>query len=230
MKLIGLLGGMSWESTAVYYRLMNEAVREKLGALHSARVLIHSVDFQEIERCQHRGDWNEAGRLLGIAAQSLKAGGADFLVMATNTMHKVAAEIEAASGLQLLHIADPTGEALVKAGVKRVSLLGTRFTMEQEFYRNRLAQKFGLEVVTPESAERDLVHNIIYQELCLGITKPQSAGAYSAIIAKQKALDAEAVILGCTEITMIINQENSALPVFDTTELHAKAAVERALG
>jgi aspartate racemase len=229
MKLIGLLGGMSWESTAVYYRLMNEAVREKLGALHSARILLHSVDFQEIERCQHRGDWDEAGRLLGIAAQSLKAGGADFLVMATNTMHKVATEIEAASGLELLHIADPTGEALVEAGVKRVLLLGTRFTMEQDFYRSRLSQKFGLEVMIPEGDDRDLVHKIIYQELCLGITKPESAAAYSAIIEKHWVEGAEAVILGCTEITMIINQGNSALPVFDTTALHVSAAVERSL-
>ena len=228
MKLIGLLGGMSWESTALYYRLMNEEVRASLGGLHSARILMHSVDFHGIEQRQHKGDWAGTATILGEAAKGLKAGGAEFLVIATNTMHKVAAEIEAASGLEILHIADPTGAALIKAGVKKVALLGTRFTMEQDFYRSRLVDKFDLDVATPELADRDTIHRIIYEELCLGITKPESAAAYRAIIDKLKQSGAEAVILGCTEITMIVSEANSSLPVFDTTALHAKAAVVRA--
>ncbi len=229
MKLIGLLGGMSWESTALYYRLINEEVRAKLGGLHSASILLHSVDFHDIERRQHAGDWSGTAEILGKAAEGLKAGGAEFLVIATNTMHKVATEIEAASGLEILHIADPTGEALVNAGVKKVGLLGTRFTMEQEFYRDRLIDKFNLDVMTPDLDDRDIIHRIIYEELCLGITKSESAAAYCTIIDKLKKSGAEAVILGCTEITMIISGANSSLPVFDTTALHAKAAVARAL-
>ena len=230
MKLIGLLGGMSWESTALYYRLMNEAVREKLGGLHSARILLHSVDFHEIEQRQHKGDWDGTAQILGEAAKGLKAGGADFLVIATNTMHKVAPHIETASGLDILHIADPTGQALKRDGIKRVALLGTRFTMEQDFYRERLTKGFGLDVMVPEDADRDTIHRVIYEELCLGVTKPESALAYVDIIARLKAQGAEAVILGCTEITMIINAGNSPLPVYDTTRLHALAAVDRALG
>ena len=229
MKLIGLLGGMSWESTALYYRLMNEAVREKLGGLHSARILLHSVDFHEIEQRQHKGDWDGTAQILGEAAKGLKAGGADFLVIATNTMHKVAPHIETASGLDILHIADPTGQALKRDGIKRVALLGTRFTMEQDFYRERLTKEFGLDVMVPEEADRDTIHRVIYEELCLGVTKPESALAYVDIIARLKAQGAEAVILGCTEITMIINAGNSPLPVYDTTRLHALAAVDRAL-
>lgn len=229
MKLIGLIGGMSWESTALYYRLMNEEVRARLGGLHSARILLHSVDFHEIEQRQHRGDWDGTAEILGEAARGLKAGGAEFLVLATNTMHKVASSIEAASGLSLLHIADPTGEALVRDGVNRVALLGTRFTMEQDFYRARLESRFALEVMVPEADERDDIHRIIYEELCLGVTKAQSAERYAAIISAMKARGAEAVILGCTEITMIVNDANSALPVYDTTALHARAAVAAAL-
>ena len=229
MRLIGLLGGMSWESTALYYRLMNEEVRASLGGLHSARILLHSVDFHDIEQRQHGGDWEGTAEILGMAATGLKAGGADFLVIATNTMHKVAAQIETASGLEILHIADPTGEALAKAGVKRVALLGTRFTMEQDFYRKRLEERFGLDVLVPELQDRETIHSIIYDELCLGVTKMESAQAYCAIIAKLKAAGAEAVILGCTEITMIVGAHNSPLPVFDTTALHARAAVKRAL-
>ncbi len=229
MKLIGLLGGMSWESTALYYSLMNEEVRNTLGGLHSARVLLHSVDFHEIEQRQHKGDWDGTAGILCHAAKGLKAGGADFLVIATNTMHKVAPQIEAASGLDILHIADPTGAALVRDGVKRVALLGTRFTMEQDFYRDRLASNFGLDLLVPDDGDRNTIHRIIYDELCLGVTKPVSALAYVEIIARLKARGAEAVILGCTEITMIVNAENSPLPVYDTTRLHALAAVERAL-
>jgi aspartate racemase len=229
MKLIGLLGGMSWESTALYYRLMNEEIRTKLGGLHSARILLHSVDFHEIEQRQHNGNWDGTAEILGDAAMGLKAGGADFLVIATNTMHKVAPQIETASGLEILHIADPTGEALVRDSVKSVALLGTRFTMEQDFYRDRLARKFGLDVLVPDEEDRNTIHRIIYDELCLGVTKPGSTLAYVEIIARLKAKGAEAVVLGCTEITMIINAENSPLPVYDTTQLHALAAVERAL-
>ncbi len=229
MKLIGLIGGMSWESTALYYRLMNEEVRANLGGLHSARILLHSVDFHDIEQRQHRGDWDGTAEILGEAARGLKEGGAEFLVLATNTMHKVASSIEAASGLPLLHIADPTGEALVRDGVKRVALLGTRFTMEQDFYRARLESRFGLEVMVPEQGERDDIHRIIYEELCLGVTMAQSAERYAAIIAAMKARGAEAIILGCTEITMIVSDANSVLPVYDTTALHARAAVAAAL-
>lgn len=229
MKLIGLLGGMSWESTALYYRLMNEEFRKTLGGLHSARILLHSVDFHDIEQRQHKGDWDGTAQILRDAAKGLKAGGADFLVIATNTMHKVAPQIEAASGLDILHIADPTGEALVRDGVKRVALLGTRFTMEQDFYRDRLVKKFGLDVLVPGEEDRNTIHRIIYDELCLGVTKQDSVLAYVGIIARLKAKGAEAVILGCTEITMIVNPGNSPLPVYDTTRLHALAAVQRAL-
>lgn len=229
MKLIGLIGGMSWESTALYYRLMNEAVRERMGGLHSARILLHSVDFHEIEQRQHKGDWDGTAQILGEAAKGLKQGGADFLVIATNTMHKVSPQVEAASGLPILHIADRTGAALAADGITRVALLGTRFTMEQDFYRNRLTDRFGLDVMVPQADDRDMVHKIIYDELCLGITRPESALAYVAIIERLKAAGAQAVILGCTEITMIIQQSNSPLPVYDTTRLHALAAVEEAL-
>jgi aspartate racemase len=229
MKLIGLLGGMSWESTALYYRIMNEEVRGRLGGLHSARITLHSVDFFEIEQRQHSGDWDGTADILGDAAQSLRAAGADFLVIATNTMHKVVAQIEAASGLSVLHIADPTGEALVQAGVKHVALLGTRFTMEQDFFCKRLEEKFGLKVLTPDTDDRQTIHRVIYEELCHGVTKPESADCYCKIIAKLKIAGAQAVILGCTEISMIVNDNNSPLPVFDTTSLHAKAAVAKVL-
>ena len=228
MKCIGLLGGMSWESTAIYYRLMNEAVRDRLGGHHSARLLLHSVDFHLIKQLQHEGDWAGTAKILVEAARGLKAGGADFLVIATNTMHKVAREIEAGSGLTIVHIADPTGEALVADGVARVALLGTRFTMEQDFYRQRLEERFGLEVMVPEAGERDEIHRIIYDELCLGIIKRESAEIYREIIAAMKHRGAEAVILGCTEITMIVDEHVSPLPTYDTTRLHAEAAVARA--
>jgi aspartate racemase len=228
MKCIGLLGGMSWESTAIYYRLMNEAVRDRLGGHHSARLLLHSVDFHAIKQLQHDGDWAGTAKILVEAARGLKAGGADFLVIATNTMHKVAREIEAGSGLAIIHIADPTGEALVADGVARVALLGTRFTMEQDFYRRRLEERFGLEVLVPEPGERDEIHRIIYDELCLGIVRRESAEIYRDIIAAMKDRGAEAVILGCTEITMIVDADVSPLPTYDTTRLHAEAAVARA--
>lgn len=230
MKLIGLIGGMSWESSAIYYRLMNERVRDRLGGHHSARLLLHSVDFHAIKEMQHEGDWVGTARLLGQAARSLKAGGADFLVIATNTMHKVAREIEAESGLEVIHIADPTGEALAADGVSRVALLGTRFTMEQDFYRRRLEERFGLEVLVPEAGEREEIHRIIYDELCLGIVRRESAETYRDIIAAMRDRGAEAVILGCTEITMIVDEHVSPMPAYDTTRLHAEAAVDRAIG
>lgn len=229
MKLIGLLGGMSWESTALYYRLMNETVKRERGGLHSARILLHSVDFHEIEQRQHTGDWGGTAGILTSAARGLKSAGADFLVIATNTMHKVADEIEAGSQLPVLHIADPTGAALETAGIRTVALLGTRFTMEQEFYRGRLEAAFGLDVMVPETTEREEIHRAIYEELCLGVRKPESADRFATIIARMRDEGAEAVILGCTEIGMIIDSANSPLPVFDTTELHARAAVMKAL-
>lgn len=229
MKIIGLLGGMSWESTALYYRLMNEEVRRLCGGLHSARILLHSVDFHEIEQRQHRCDWDGTADILTAAAQGLAAGGADFLVIATNTMHKVIDEIAAASRLDILHIATPTGQALQRDGIGRVALLGTRFTMEQDFFRQRLVEDYGLVVDIPEAKERDDIHRIIYEELCMGITLPASAERFSAIIDAMKTRGAEAVILGCTEITMIVTAETSPLPVYDTTALHARAAVARAL-
>ncbi|MEH6414652.1 aspartate/glutamate racemase family protein [Pseudomonas sp. CGJS7] len=224
MKTLGLLGGMSWESTLPYYRLINETVRERLGGLHSAKLLLYSVDFAEVERLQHAGDWDAAGALLGRAATSLRDGGAQVLVICTNTMHKVADAVEAASRLPLLHIADPTGAAIRAAGLQRVGLLGTRFTMEQEFYRQRLIERHGLEVLVPEASEREIVHRVIYEELCLGQIREESRQAYRRIIAGLVARGAQGVILGCTEIGLLIGPDDVATPLFDTTALHARAA------
>ena len=229
MKTIGLIGGMSWESTIPYYRQINERIKEKLGGLHSAKIALYSVDFHEIERLQHAGDWEAAGRLLADAARSLKAAGADFLVLCTNTMHKVAPAIEAAVDIPLLHIADPTAEAIRAAGVSTVGLLGTRFTMEQAFYKDRLAERFGLKVLTPDEADRQVVHRIIYEELCLGQIRDESREAYRRIIAALVEQGAEAVILGCTEIMLLVGAGDSAVPLFDTTAIHAEAAVDKAL-
>ena len=229
MKCIGLLGGMSWESTVSYYQALNRGVRERLGGLHSARVLLNSVDFAEIERLQHAGDWPATARLLSVAARDLQAGGADFLLIGTNTMHKVAPEIEAAIDIPLLHIADATARRLVADGVKRVGLLGTRFTMEQAFYKGRLETLFGLEVLVPPEAERERVHRIIYDELCLGEVRGASRAEYLAIIAGLSEAGAEAVILGCTEIALLVGDAKAAVPLYDTTAIHAEAAVEWAL-
>lgn len=229
MKLIGLLGGMSWESTVLYYRLMNEETKSRLGGLHSARILLHSVDFHDIEQRQHAGDWAGTADILTEAARGLKAAGADFLVIATNTMHKVADDVEARSGLPTLHIADPTGKALVAAGAGRVALLGTRFTMEQDFYRARLENRFGLEVVVPNTDARAAIHRIIYDELCQGKVLEPSANVFRDVIADLAGTGAEAVILGCTEISMIVDPATAGLPTFDTTALHASAAVDQAL-
>ncbi|MFD1801898.1 aspartate/glutamate racemase family protein [Mixta tenebrionis] len=229
MKTIGLLGGMSWESTALYYKIINEGVQAQLGGLHSARLVMYSVDFYEIERLQAAGEWRQAAALLADAARALQAAGADFLVLCTNTMHKVAPEISAATSLPLLHIADATAEAVKAAGISKVGLLGTRFTMEQAFYRARLEQQFGIEVLVPDEAGRETVHHIIYQELCLGHIHPASREKYRAVIAGLVARGAEAIVMGCTEITLLIDQQDAAVPLFDTTRLHAEAAVALAL-
>lgn len=229
MKTIGLIGGMSWESTQTYYRLINVAIREKLGGLHSARLVLYSVDFHDIEVLQRQGDWQAAGVLLAQAAQSLQAAGADMVVICTNTMHKVADEVQAAVSIPLLHIADPTAQAIRAAGFQRVALLGTRFTMEQDFYRARLEQQHGLQVIVPEQSERDVVHRIIYEELCLGQIKPESKTAYLNIIRQLQTRGAQAVILGCTEISLLVQQTDLDLPLFDTTALHAMAAADAAL-
>ncbi len=229
MKTLGLLGGMSWESTLPYYRLINETVRERLGGLHSAKLLLYSVDFAEVERLQHAGDWDAAGVLLGQAARSLRDGGAQLLVICTNTMHKVADAVEAASGLPLLHIADPTGAAIRAAGLSRIGLLGTRFTMEQDFYRQRLVERHGLDVIVPDPAGRELVHRVIYEELCLGRIRDESRQAYREVIAGLVARGAQGVILGCTEIGLLIGAGDVEIPLFDTTALHARAAALAAI-
>ncbi|WP_371233863.1 aspartate/glutamate racemase family protein [Pseudomonas sp. QE6] len=229
MKTIGLIGGMSWESTIPYYRQINQTIKERLGGLHSAKIVLFSMDFHEIERLQHAGDWGAAGALLAGAARSLRAAGADFLVLCTNTMHKVAPAIEAAVDIPLLHIADPTAEAIREAGVTKVGLLGTRFTMEQAFYKDRLQEKFDLQVLTPSDEERQVVHRIIYEELCLGRILDESREAYRRIIASLVERGAQAVILGCTEISLLVGPQDASVPLFDTTAIHARRAAERAL-
>ncbi|CAN7678381.1 aspartate/glutamate racemase family protein [Ensifer adhaerens] len=230
MKVIGLIGGMSWESSAEYYRIINETVRARLGGVHSAKSLMWSMDFGEIERLQHRGDWPALTGEMIAAARRLEAGGADFLMICTNTMHKMAADVSAAVSIPLLHIADPTAEKIKAAGLRKVGLLGTAFTMEQDFYKGRLAEKFGLDVLVPEAEDRAKVHEIIYRELVAGIVKDSSRDAYRAIIARLVDAGAEAIIMGCTEIMLLISQADSPVPVFDTTEIHALAAVDLALG
>lgn len=228
LKTLGLIGGMSWESTVPYYRQINESVKARLGGLHSARIILYSVDFAEMEQLQASGQWQAAGALLADVAQKLEGAGADALVLCTNTMHKVADAISAAVGIPLLHIADPTALAIRQAGFTRVGLLGTKFTMEQDFYRQRLEQH-GLTVLTPALADRDLVHQVIYQELCLGQINDASRQAYLRVIADLGARGAQAIILGCTEIAMLVQPENCSLPVFDTTVLHARSAAHWAL-
>lgn len=228
MKTIGLIGGMSWESTLEYYRILNETVKSRLGGLHSAKCLLYSVDFSEVEVLQREGRWEEAGQLMADAAQRLERGGADFIVLCTNTMHKLCPQIEAAVKIPLLHIADATAAAVKAAGLWRVGLLGTRFTMEQEFYRGRLAERHGLDVLVPDEADRGIVHQVIYGELCLGVVKENSRRQFSEIIEKMVAAGAQGIILGCTEIELLVRAEDSPVPVFPTTRLHAEAAVEYA--
>lgn len=229
MKTIGLLGGMSWESTVGYYRAINEGVKNSLGGLHSAKIALYSVDFDSIEKLQHEGDWEETARILSEAAQSVESAGADFLLICTNTMHKVAPQIEKSINIPLLHIADATAEVIVQEGIKTVGLLGTAFTMEQDFYKGRLSENYGLNVLVPESEDRKVVHRIIYQELCLGKIESNSKAEYLRIIDFLSNQGAEAVILGCTEIGMLVNQEDTEIRLLNTTEIHAEKAVERAL-
>ena len=229
MKTIGLIGGMSWESTIPYYRLINETIKQRLGGLHSAKIVLYSVDFHEIERLQHAGDWEAAGVMLADAARALEAAGAEFLVLCTNTMHKVAGSIEAAVAIPLFHIADPTAAEIRRAGHATVGLLGTRFTMEQAFYRDRLSERHGLRVVVPDAEDRAVVHRIIYEELCLGIVKPESRAAYRVIMGKLAAQGAQAIILGCTEISLLVDQQDAVVPLFDTTAIHARLAADEAL-
>ncbi len=229
MKTIGLIGGMSWESSAEYYRMINEAVRERLGGLHSAQCIMYSVDFAAIEALQHTGRWDEAGERLSEVARCLEAGGADFLVLCTNTMHKVADAITAHTTVPFLHIADPTAEHIKARGLRRIGLLGTQFTMEQDFYKGRLETHFGLEVLVPSPAEQLIVHRVIYEELCQGIVRPESRAQYTAIMEQLVERGAEGIILGCTELTLLLKDADSSVPLFDTTYIHAIAAVDAAL-
>jgi aspartate racemase len=228
MRLVGLLGGMSWESSAEYYRLANLLVRERVGGLASARLLLHSVDFAEVERLQAEGRWDEAGELLAAAAAGLEAGGAELLLICTNTMHKVADAVEAAVSTPLVHIGDVTAAAVRREGLSRVGLLATAYTMEQPFLRERLATH-GLTVIVPDADDRALVHRVIYEELCVGVVTEESRQAYREVIGRLVAAGAQGVILGCTEIELLVNQSDSVVPVFPTTRLHVEAAVAAAL-
>jgi aspartate racemase len=229
MKTIGLIGGMSWESTVPYYRVINETVRERLGGFHSAKLVLYSFDFHEIEQMQSSGAWDESGRMLAQAARSLEAAGADFIVLCTNTMHKVADAIESAVSIPLFHIADPTAQEINKNGLTKVGLLGTRFTMEQDFYRGRLRDQHHLDVLIPDEADRGIVHKIIYDELCMGLVRDGSRVEYRRIIQRLVDQGAQGVILGCTEISMLVGPSDSPVPLFDTTSLHARKAAEYAL-
>ncbi len=228
-KVIGLIGGMSWESSAEYYRIINQMVRARLGGLRSARCLMWSFDFGEIEALQHAGRWDDAAAEMIAAAQRLERGGADFVVICTNTMHRMADQVQAAIGLPLLHIADPTAKRIKDAGLGKVGLLGTAFTMEQDFYKGRLADRHGLEVIVPDDVDRALIHRVIYEELVQGRAEPSSRQAYREVIARLVDRGAEAVILGCTEIMLLVGPGDSTVPLFDTTALHAEAAVDLAV-
>ncbi len=229
MKTIGLIGGMSWESSLLYYRLINEGVKQRLGGLHSAELLMHSVDFAPIEALQHAGDWDGAAEVLADAARRLEAGGADFFLIGTNTMHRVADAVSAAVDIPLLHIADATAEVLQQDGVRRIGLLGTAFTMELEFYKNRISERYGIEVIVPELHDRQMVHDIIYQELCLGQIEPESREVYLAIIDRLDEQKIDGVILGCTEIGMLVEPQHTPVRLYDTTAIHAQQAVNYAL-
>ena len=225
MKTMGLLGGMSWESTIPYYRLINEGIKEKLGGLHSAKIVLHSVDFHEIEACQSKGEWDLAGDMLAQAALGLQKAGAEGIVLCTNTMHKVAHHIESRCGLPFLHIADATGRAITAQNVQRVALLGTRYTMEQDFYRGRLSAEFGIESLIPEEPQRLRINQIIFEELCLGKITEESKRYYQQVIEELQGQGAQGVIFGCTEIGLLLNQQDCPLPVFDTAAIHAADAV-----
>jgi len=229
MKTIGLIGGMSWESTVTYYQVVNRFVASRLGGLHSARVAMHSVEFHELQELQHEGRWQEVGTLLAAAARSVARAGADFLVLCTNTMHIVAPQIEAAVDLPLLHIADATAEHARERGVSKVGLLGTRFTMEEDFYKGRLHEQHGLEVVVPEEHDRAVVHRVIYEELCQGQVEAASRAEFQRIVGAMQRAGAGGVVLGCTEIGLLLRPEDAEVPLFDTARLHAEAAARLAL-
>jgi len=229
MKTIGLLGGMSWESTESYYRLLNQTVKARLGGLHSAKVILHSVDFAEIEQLQHLGEWDKTADILTGAAQGLEKAGADFILICTNTMHLVAPQIQTGINIPLLHIADATAEEIVKEDINRIGLLGTAFTMEEDFYKGQLQDKYHLDVIVPNEEDRKIVHQIIYDELCLGNIKDTSRNEYLRIIDDLVAQGAEAVILGCTEIALLVKPQHTNVKLFDTTRIHALKAVEMAL-
>jgi len=229
MKTIGLLGGMSWESTASYYQLINEEIKKELGGLHSAKIALYSVDFAEIEKLQHQGEWDKTAEILTNAAQGIEKAGADFILICTNTMHLVAPQIQAGISVPLLHIADATAEEIVKQGIKKIGLLGTAFTMEQDFYKGRLEKEYDLTVITPDKADRAIVHQVIYDELCLGEIRDASRYEYLRVIDKLVAQGAEGIILGCTEIALLVKPEHTDVKLFDTTEIHALKAVEKAL-
>lgn len=229
MKTIGLIGGMSWESSSAYYRIINETVKARLGGFHSAKSLMYSVDFAEIEAFQQQAKWDEAAQLLIAAAKTLQNGGADCIVLCTNTMHKVADQIQNSVSLPFLHIADATAQRIKDAGIGKVGLLGTRFTMDQDFYKGRLTQQHGLTISVPDAPDREIVHRIIYDELVLGEIRPESKAQYIRIIEQMTRSGAEAIILGCTEIGLLIEQQDCRLPLFDTARIHAEAAVEFAL-
>jgi aspartate racemase len=227
--IMGLIGGMSWESSAEYYRIINQEMNRRLGGVHSAQCLMYSLDFEEIKRLQHEGDWDRLATEMKAAAVRLERGGADFIVLCTNTMHRLADAISASVSIPVLHIADPTAGRIKAAGLERIGLLGTAFTMEQDFYKGRLHEHHGLEVIVPDEDDRRIVHEIIYKELVLGHVRPESRQAYRAIIARLVERGAQAVILGCTEIMLLVSEEDSAVPLFDTTTIHALAAVDWAL-
>ena len=229
MKTIGLLGGMSWQSTVEYYRIINEEVARRLGGLHSAKLVMSSIDFAEMEELQHTGRWTEAGEVLAGQARGLKSAGADFLLICANTMHKVAGVVEAGSGLPVLHIADATADNVKKVGIKKIGLLGTRYTMEEDFYRVRLAEKHGLDVMIPPADDRVMVNRVIYDELCQGIIRPESKAHYMRVIQAMTDRGAEGIILGCTEIELLVKPADFPLPLFPTTQIHAEAAVDLAL-
>ena len=229
MKTIGLIGGMSWESTASYYQALNQEIKTQLGGLHSAKIVLYSVDFAEIETLQHQGEWNKTADILGNAAKAVEAAGADFFLICTNTMHKVAPQVSQHVAIPLLHIADATAQQLKGNGISKVGLLGTKFTMEQTFYKGRLQDNFNIEVIVPNEHDRHIIHQVIYDELCLGEIKEASRQHYLAIINKLFNEGAQAVILGCTEIALLINQNDTDVPLFDTTSIHAQKAVEYAL-
>lgn len=229
MKTIGLLGGMSWESTALYYKQINEEIKNRLGSLHSAKVVIYSVDFETIEKLQHSGEWDKTAKILSDAAKNIENASADFLLICTNTMHKVAPQIQENIDIPIVHIADATAKVLQKDKIKKVGLLGTAFTMQEDFYKNRISENFGIEVLVPDEEDIKIIHKIIYEELCLGLVKEDSKNEYLKIIEKLVANGAEGIILGCTEICMLISSNDTDVKLYDTTKIHALEAVNLAL-